>query len=92
VVYIEDINGDLEDLEGSPLLMAESVTQKLTDEEFSSNDSIKVLNEEIQSGGSKLNGATWTFYKFATINGSVVIRWLGASNGCYAETVDLIQL
>jgi hypothetical protein len=72
-VDINDIVGDLQDLCGSPMLLAERV-QGETPVDF---------EEEYHES------VTWTFYKFATRKGYVDVRWLGESNGYYSESVDL---
>ena len=76
-VSIEDINGDLEDLIGTPILLAEEVT--------SEENPLGVTKEYQES-------FTWTFYKLATIKGYVDIRWYGESNGYYSEDVSFKQV
>ena len=82
-VSIEDINGDLDDLIGTPILLAEVVSNY---EPVSEED--KQKTKEADEWGS----CTWTFYKLATIKGYVDIRWFGESNGYYSESVDFIQV
>ena len=72
-VDINDITGDLEDLCGEPLLIAEEV----------SGETPVDFEEEYHES------VTWTFYKFATRKGYVDVRWLGESNGYYSESVSL---
>ena len=72
-VSIEDVCGDLQDLVGEPLLLAEEV-QGETPVDFNEMEHDSV---------------TWTFYKFATRKGYVDVRWLGESNGYYSEGVSL---
>lgn len=71
-VSIEDIVGDLNDLLGEPLLVAEEVSSEGTPAKDPKWD----------------ESFTWTFYKFATRKGYVDIRWYGTSNGYYSEAVD----
>ena len=80
-VYIEDINGDLNDLVGSPILIAE--------ESCSTNDD-EILEEGSESSEDHRDESfTWTFYRFATVKGFVDIRWYGCSNGYYSESVNI---
>lgn len=73
---IEDVVGDLQDLVGSPIVMAEASTN---------SDNPKQLEFSHES-------FTWTFYKLATAKGYVTIRWYGASNGYYSETASFRRL
>ena len=74
-VAVNEIIGDLQDLIGSPLLLAEEV----------SSDG----GQPVPEGADE--SWTWTFYKLATIKGSVTMRWLGESNGYYSESVDFVE-
>ena len=76
-VYVDDICGDLEDLIGSPILLAEEAEgERPTDRPRGVYDS---------------DSETWTFYKLSTIKGSVTIRWYGSSNGYYSESVSFVK-
>jgi hypothetical protein len=87
-VYIESIVGDLDDLIGSPITLAEEASNC-----WSASDDAKVLhalmsNEPLSPYDESW---TWTFYKLATIKGYVDIRWYGNSNGYYSESVSFYR-
>lgn len=72
-VLIEDICGELNDLVGTPILLAS---------EESSDKDPKDGDEDF----------IWTFYRFSTIKGAVVIRWYGASNGYYGVDAEIVEI
>lgn len=74
-VSIEDVCGDLADLVGVPILVAEEVESE-------------TLPEGVNPPEYRDDAETWTFYKLRTIKGSVDIRWYGSSNGYYSTSVS----
>lgn len=75
-VSIAQVDGDVEDILNSEILMAEEATGTGFDD------------DDPRSGESN----TWTFYKLATVKGYLTIRWLGMSNGYYSESVDFREV
>ena len=80
-VSIEDISGDLKDLQDSPILEATCVTT-LDKEVAGVKDMEDYWADEL---------CEWSFYKFSTIKGSVTVRWFGTSNGYYSVRVDFVD-
>lgn len=74
IVIVEDVNGDWADLIGNPILEASERTSK--EHDGTENSCWDESN-------------TWTFYTFRGIGGTVDVRWHGASNGYYSESVYL---
>lgn len=84
-VTIEDIAGDLSDLVGSPLTMAEESSQD-------GKEAGLAFPNKVGCGARREytpESSTWTFYKFATVKGYVDVRFFGESNGYYSEGVYL---
>ena len=72
-VYLCDIIGDINDLIGSPILLAEEVSNR---------------EDPPPPSEWGEDSYTWTFYKLSTIKGSITFRWYGESNGYYSEEVN----
>jgi len=85
-VLVEDVAGDVTDLIGTQILQASEETND--DSQFNpilnTSRRLRIINPCDYLEDSY----TWTFYKLATINGYVTIRWYGTSNGYYSESVS----
>jgi len=93
-VSIDDINGDLQDLIGSPITLAEEVSNEDFENSFAAKFKtvLGTLSKKDDEGNYEPESYTWTFYKLATIKGYVDIRWFGESNGYYSERVHFIEV
>jgi hypothetical protein len=74
-VSIEDICGDLDDLIGHPLLLAEEASSR----DNADDKTTYAYGWAGAMGVPVSESSEWTFYKLATIKGCVTIRWYGDS-------------
>jgi hypothetical protein len=77
-VYIESVVGDINDLIGNVLTVAEEVSNYDT--------SVSKLTENDVEWGDV---EQWTFYKFDSNKGGITVRWYGTSNGYYSIGVSM---
>lgn len=101
---VEDVIGDINDLIGVPLTMAELVISGEPDASTITERKADYEKRKAEKGedfysygptpenGWKDESETWSFYKFATVKGYVTIRWYGSSNGYYSETTTFEEL
>ena len=88
-VTIDDVCGDVIDLIGSPLLLAEERTSEENPPDVT-EQRLKLQKDAAYVEWQ--DSFTWTFYHFATINGYLDLRWYGESNGYYSESVDFKEI
>lgn len=84
-VVVESVTGDVEDLIGSPITLAEEASNH-----YGSSEQAKVMYALMPTDPMPFadESWSWTFYKLATIKGYVDIRWFGTSSGYYSEAVS----
>lgn len=91
---INEIHGDIADLVGSPILLAEKSSSNEHTPEFLAQKMRE--KEKAEAEGDYYYAGdesfTWTFYKLSTIKGSVTIKWYGSSNGFYSESASFEEL
>lgn len=78
-VTVEDVCGDLQRLLNTPITLSEDISNEV---------------EGGRNGWADKWGDhyTWTWYKLATVNEYVTIRWYGESNGYYSESVEFARI
>ena len=53
---------------------------------------VVLATEESKDDENASESGTWTFYRIGTVKGTVVMRWLGSSNGYYSEGVSFCEV
>ena len=81
-VELHDVEGDVADLIGTPIVVAEMVSN-------AAQQALNLITSLPEMGGEC---EQWTFYRLATTKGWVVLRWYGDSNGYYSTDVDFKRI
>lgn len=81
-VFLNDVEGDVSDLIGTPIVVAETVSD-------AGQQALNLLIPLPDKGG---DCEQWTFYRLATTKGWVVLRWYGDSNGYYSTDVTFERI
>ena len=78
-VVIEDTLGDLDDLIGTPLLLAKEI-----------NRYYKHIKSKKLTMAQRISA--WSYYQLDTVKGTADIRWCGTCNGYYTNTARLYRV
>lgn len=76
-VSLDDVEGQDEDIIGSPITLAEEVSN--------------TPEEPKDKSDADYGSFTWTFYRLATVKGYMTLKFYGTSNGYYSESVDFVR-
>lgn len=86
-VVVESIVGDVNELLGTPVIVAEEATSINSTPPGTFGPFKKDARDDPPD-----ESYTWTFYKIDTWKGGVTIRWFGSSNGYYSESVSFTEV
>lgn len=88
-VWLDDVNGDLHDLIGSEIIVAEERVYEDEDYDDHEFENREHISREIN--GSTTDVVESAFYTFRTRKGDVDMVWRSESNGWYSIDVDFFE-
>lgn len=84
VELLEIIGGNLDDLVGQKILLADEAILSLGEK--------ALFETDMYGERGSVASPTWTFYKIRTLKDDITLRWRGESNGYYSEAMDFEEV